>query len=139
MQTMNPKKKKKLFSKEALSSAFDTSSNDYYAPPKDPQIAPAAATALQAGGDPGILSKAQGMLGSKEFTNLCERFAEVATKGKSGLFASAIDAFNKQKDQVRNDFQNMPPGSQICFPVTIPAVRLICSIDQWADPSLHYW
>lgn len=107
------KKKKRTFPSASIS-LTDNSSEDY-TPPQDPGVAPAALTALRAGANPEVLDKAKKYLDSQDFIGLCERYVEKVTKGVTGLYSSAIDAFNKQKDQVRTDFQNMPAGSQIFY------------------------
>lgn len=114
---MLPTKKKRTFSTNVTNAAANNSSDasSYYAPPQLPQTSVATTQALQAGANPDILNKAAKYLGSKDFTGLCEKFAETVTQGKTGLYSSAIEAFDRQKDKVRTDIENMPVGSQIFF------------------------
>lgn len=55
--------------------------------------------AIQNGADPGMLGQAAQWLGKNAFVGLCEKFVEQVTKGKTGLFPTAISAWDKQQHQ----------------------------------------
>src|SRR2546423_9668002 len=44
--------------------------------------------------DPANVNAAQSKLGNQDDDGLCQKFVEEATYGKSGIFPSAIDAWN---------------------------------------------
>ncbi len=118
----------KDYSKSALESALSgykitryaksqppiDASNASIPPQVNPAVASATTTAVQNGADPAILNNAKKMLGDQNYIGLCERFVEVATQGKSGLYPSAIAAFNAQKGNA-TDLANAKPGDAIYF------------------------
>lgn len=85
--------------------------------PHSEAIKTATNIAVQAGADPAALVNAKHDLGVKDFIGLCERFVEQVSKGATGMFASAKDAFNQQKQQgqAQTDFSKMKPGDAIYF------------------------
>ncbi len=110
------KKKKRSYSKDVISAAASGSPNlDYlqYLPP-DPKTSVVTSQAIQAGANPKILDKALKELGSQDYNGLCEKFVEMA-QGVSGKFASAYDAFTKNKDQIQTDMSKIVPGAQIFY------------------------
>jgi len=42
---------------------------------------------------PDNVTQAQNLIGSQDYNQLCERFAEAVTKGKTGVYPSATDAW----------------------------------------------
>lgn len=76
-------------------------------------LAQAVSQALQNGADPGILGQAFQSLGGNQFIGMCEAFVEQMTKGKQGLFPSAIAAWNGQKHQ--SGTSGMKAGDTVYF------------------------
>lgn len=111
-------KKKKRFSKEAIYSAINdpfSDQEDSYALPEAPAVAPATNTALLAGGNPKILDQAKRYLDDQNYIGLCERFVEKVTKGATGLFPSAIAAWQGQQDKASTDLSQLKAGDSLYF------------------------
>lgn len=83
-------------------------------PQVDPTVASATTQAVQAGANPAILNNAKKLLGNQNFIGLCERFVEIATQGKSGIYPSAIAAFTAQKDKAV-PLDQAKPGDAVYF------------------------
>lgn len=82
--------------------------------PDHPTISTAASAALQSGAQPKDVAWAQSHLDDQEFINLCEKFVE-NSQGRSGIYASAIQAWAKQKDNRVEGLQGIKPGDAIYF------------------------
>jgi uncharacterized protein YycO len=119
MEPLLKRKKKKSFSGLAIKSASTDSPNyDWmqYMPssPQDPVV---AVHAMVAGASPKILDKAKQSLGNKDFIGLCEKFIEQVTQGKSGLFQSAVAAWDHytKSGQASPGLTNAKAGDMIYF------------------------
>lgn len=68
--------------------------------------------------DDSALEKAQADTGDQSYNNLCEKFVETNTYGKSGLYPSAKDAWNnyiQAGKQVGGNIYQAPKGALIYF------------------------
>lgn len=84
-------------------------------PRQHSQVAQATSQAVKNGADPTLLAKAQQTMGKQDYLGLCEAFVERITKGTEGIYASAIDAWNKQKPQAQTDLSKIQPGDTVYF------------------------
>ena len=82
-------------------------------PRQHAQQAHAMATAVQHGANSQVLNQARQSMDHESFIGLCEKFVEQATRGVTGLFASAADAWNKQTHQT--DMSKIQPGDAVYF------------------------
>lgn len=83
--------------------------------PSSPTETQATTQAIKSGANPGLLERAKQFLGRQEYIGLCQAFVERATKGREGLFDSAIDAWNKQQNKAQTDMSRIKPGDAIYF------------------------
>lgn len=72
----------------------------------------ATQAALNAGVPSTILDRARAQMGSQDYNNLCEKFVE-NLQGKSGMFASALDA--AKSGDLSQDWKSIQPGDEVYF------------------------
>lgn len=75
----------------------------------------ATTQAIKNGANPSVLERARQYLGDKAYIGLCQAFVERATKGQEGIYASAIDAWNKQSNKAQTNMGNVQPGDAVYF------------------------
>lgn len=62
-----------------------------------------------------IISAAAKHLGTQNFNNFCQAFVEKVTKGKTGIYPSAITAWQQQQNKAVSGTRGMKPGDVIYF------------------------
>jgi len=80
-----------------------------------PQMATATTQAIQSGANPLSLAIAKKQLGDREYIGYCEKFVEQVTKGTTGIYPSAIDAWNQQQDKAVTGLDGVQPGDPVYF------------------------
>lgn len=75
----------------------------------------ATTQAIKSGANPGLLDRARQFLGQQAYIGLCQAFVEKATKGREGIYTSAIDAWKRQQDKARTNLADIRPGDAVYF------------------------
>lgn len=62
-----------------------------------------------------ILQAASQYLGTQDFNNFCQAFVEKVTQGKTGIYPSAIQAWQSQQNNAVQGTQGLQPGDTVYF------------------------
>jgi hypothetical protein len=78
-------------------------------------LAPTGSATAMIGPEPKNAMAALSDQGDQSFNQFCQKFVEQATLGHSGVYPSAIAAWNAQQDKAKPGFDGIQPGDLVYF------------------------